>query len=103
MEKLPTEIRLHVARKATSELWKIDELLEVIEREVAARESSKLSPMENFGQNLKFRQQTRYSLVITSHVVSIAIPNITQHHAWIFLKQRIARKYCERRVVVSFV
>ena len=57
MEKLPTDIRLHIARKATSEVWKIDELLEVIEKEVTARESSELKSQGNKSMNGKFRQK----------------------------------------------
>ena len=39
MSKLPASIRLQVARKSTSEVWKIDELLEAIRKEVEAREA----------------------------------------------------------------
>ena len=40
MSKLPNDIRLRVARELTDENWKIDELMEVIRKEVEARESS---------------------------------------------------------------
>ena len=40
MSKLRTEIRLQIARKATSEIWKINELLNTIKLEVEAREVS---------------------------------------------------------------
>lgn len=40
MSKLPSEIRLQIARKATSEVWKIDELLNTIKFETEAGEIS---------------------------------------------------------------
>ena len=40
MSKLPSEIRLRVARESTDELWKIDELMDVVKKEVEAREAS---------------------------------------------------------------
>ena len=55
MEKLPTDIRLYIPRKATSDVWKINELLEMIEKEVAARESSEFKSHGNKPPNRKFR------------------------------------------------
>ena len=40
MSKLPPELRIHVARKTASELWKIDDILEIFRKEVEAREIS---------------------------------------------------------------
>jgi len=40
MSKIPSDIRLRIARETKSEVWKIDELLEVIKVEVEAREAS---------------------------------------------------------------
>ena len=40
MSKLPSEIRLRVARESTEELWKIEDLMDVIKKEVEAREAS---------------------------------------------------------------
>ena len=40
MGKLPSEIRLRIARETKSSVWKIDELLDVIKKEVEARELS---------------------------------------------------------------
>ena len=40
MSKLPNKIRLHVARNSTDELWKIEDLLLTIKKEVKARETS---------------------------------------------------------------
>ena len=41
MSKLPSEIRLEVARNSTDEIWKIEDLLQTIKKEVEARETSK--------------------------------------------------------------
>ena len=43
MSKLPSKIRLQVARKATGDVWKIDELLKTIKFEAEAREMSESS------------------------------------------------------------
>ncbi|XP_046856149.1 uncharacterized protein LOC124449255 [Xenia sp. Carnegie-2017] len=43
MSKLPSEIRLQVARKATGDVWQIEELLKTIKFEVEAREMSESS------------------------------------------------------------
>jgi hypothetical protein len=43
MSKLPSEIRLLVARKATDNVWKIDDLLKTIKSEVEAREMSEMA------------------------------------------------------------
>ena len=40
MSKLPNEIRLQVARNTTDYIWKIEELLQTIKKEVEARETS---------------------------------------------------------------
>ena len=40
MAKLPDDVRLAIARKASSNVWKIDELLNTIKFEVEAREAS---------------------------------------------------------------
>ena len=40
MSKLPNEIRLEVARNSTEEIWKIEDLLQTIKKEVEARETS---------------------------------------------------------------
>jgi hypothetical protein len=40
MSKLPNDIRIQIARKANSDTWKIDELLEVIKVEIEVREAS---------------------------------------------------------------
>ena len=40
MSKLASDVRLQIARKNSSEIWKIDELLEAVKTEIEARESS---------------------------------------------------------------
>jgi hypothetical protein len=40
MSKLPTKIRLEIARKSTGDVWKIEELLDTIKTEIEAREVS---------------------------------------------------------------
>ena len=40
MSRLPAEVRLHVARVSTKDVWEINELLKVIQAEVEAREIS---------------------------------------------------------------
>ena len=65
MSRLPTEVRLHVARVSTKDVWEINELLKVIQAEVEAREMSDtikiqekkglkqlLHPREDFPQEL---------------------------------------------------
>jgi hypothetical protein len=47
MDKLPSEIKLQVARKATGEVWEINELLKTIQAEVEAREASDASEVHN--------------------------------------------------------
>jgi len=37
--KLPSKVKLRIAREATDEVWKINDLMEVIKREVEAREA----------------------------------------------------------------
>ena len=41
MSKLPNEIRLEVARNSPDEIWKIEDLLQTIQKEVKARETSR--------------------------------------------------------------
>ena len=40
MAKLPSEVRLQIARTTTNDIWKIEELLRIIQGEVEAREMS---------------------------------------------------------------
>ena len=40
MSRLPAEVRLHVARVSTKDMWEINELLKVIQAELEAREMS---------------------------------------------------------------
>ena len=55
MSKMPSDIRLKIARKATKDVWKIDELLDIIKFEIEAREvseeakSTKRAPNSGYG------------------------------------------------------
>ena len=53
MDKLPSDMKLQVARKATGEVWQIEELLKTIRIEVEAREASDASKLhkDNSGGN----------------------------------------------------
>jgi len=48
MSKLPNEIRLEIARKSTTDVWKISELLETIKGEIEAREASEAIKTQEF-------------------------------------------------------
>ena len=43
MSKLPSEIRLTIARETKEDVWKLDDLLSIIKNEVEAREASEES------------------------------------------------------------
>ena len=49
MSKLPAELRIQVARKTASELWKIDDILKIIRVELEAREISESVRTNNPG------------------------------------------------------
>lgn len=49
MSKLPSEIRIEIARKTTSEVWQIHDLLEIIRKEIEAREISENVRVNEFG------------------------------------------------------
>ena len=54
ISKLPIDIRLKIAKETTSEVWKMDELLDVIKAELEAREASegtKLRPQQLLNHN----------------------------------------------------
>ena len=69
MSKLPTEIRLRVARESTEELWKIEDLMNVIKKEVEACEASE-------GTNFKSPQSGTRS----SHNLPTANALVTHGH-----------------------
>jgi len=53
MSKLPSDIRLRVVCELTDENWKIDKLMEVIQKEVEARESSEGTKIKLQSVNMK--------------------------------------------------
>ena len=67
MSKLPSEIRLQIARKATGDVWKIDELLKTIKFEVEAREMSEAtrSGEKTFNRDKSSRPSTAGAFVVT--------------------------------------
>ena len=50
MSKLPNEIRLQIARKSTQDVWAIGELLDIIKKEVEAREATERIKADNTQQ-----------------------------------------------------
>ena len=53
MSKLPNEIRLQIGRKSTQDVWSVDELLDIIKKEVEAREATKRIKADNTQQHGK--------------------------------------------------
>ena len=47
MDRMPKEITTQIARKITQEIWPIDEILEIIGNEIAAREFSEKAAISN--------------------------------------------------------
>ena len=50
MSKLPNEVRLRIAREAQEEVWKVEDLLKIIQAKVEAREASenvKVNPVRH--------------------------------------------------------
>ena len=47
MAKLPSDVRLQIARNAKKDVWEIEELLEIIRKEVEARELSEHVKVDN--------------------------------------------------------
>ena len=41
MARMPRKITLHVARKTTEEVWLIEEILDIVRKQIEARELSK--------------------------------------------------------------
>lgn len=70
MSKLASDVRLQIARKNSSEIWKIDELLEAVKTEIEARESSegaRASAVDNrkFSNNNKTKAPLGASALFT--------------------------------------
>ena len=62
VDKLPNEIRLEVARNSKEEVWKIEDLLLMIEKEVEARETS-----EQISKNKWKRPQVFFWKIANTH------------------------------------
>ena len=70
MSKLPSEIRLQVARKATSDVWQIEELLKTIKFEVEAREMSETTRSSEKVHNNKDKSNTNRTSTAGAFVVT---------------------------------
>ena len=57
MAKLPSDIRLQIAMNARKDVWEIGELLEIIRKEVEARELSEHVKADNERKKLPPRSQ----------------------------------------------
>ena len=77
MSQLPTEIRVQIARLMSSEVWSIREMLELIGKEVEAREASEHVKLNNekktaqryssnINRNLSLKQCTALALFLRS-------------------------------------
>ncbi|XP_046861889.1 uncharacterized protein LOC124455243 [Xenia sp. Carnegie-2017] len=75
MSKLPSEIRLQVARKATGDVWQIEELLKTIKFEVEAREMSESSRSIEKPQNKDKpnKPSTAGTFVVTKMIKTVPI------------------------------
>jgi hypothetical protein len=40
MTKLPNDLRMRIARETSGDVWKIDDILEILRKEIEAREAS---------------------------------------------------------------
>ena len=70
MDKLPSDMRLQVARRATDEIWKIKDLMNTIRVEIEARETSETRVHGQKQQQSKSQQQqgaTASSFVANEH------------------------------------
>ena len=92
MSRLPAEVRLHVARVSTKDVWEINELLKVIQAEVEAREMSDtikiqekkglkqlLHPREDFPQEL-LTHCLQGQVMDQEFVVRFALVNVIHLH-----------------------
>lgn len=53
MSKLPADVRIHIARNTSNDVWEIQELLNIIRKEVEAREVCENVETSNDNQNKK--------------------------------------------------
>ncbi|XP_078374406.1 uncharacterized protein LOC144657946 [Oculina patagonica] len=62
MSKLPSEIRIEIARKSSDDVWKIEELLEIIKKELEAREASEEIKASDFTRKPTLPNHTPYKI-----------------------------------------
>ena len=76
MSRLPAEVRLHVARVSTKDVWEINELLKVIQAEVEAREMSDTMKMqEKKGTETTATPKRGFSLGTVTHCLQGQVMN----------------------------
>jgi len=112
MSKLPNEIRLEIARKSTTDVWKISELLETIKGEIEAREASEAIKAQEFqGRKHTPGLESYPQLQILwfpckaknfNFAAFIAMGSITQPPARKFDYRRIEKKFSRRIIAVLF-
>ena len=106
--KLPSNVKLRVAREMKDEVWKMDDLVKVIKGEVEAREAcerTKLKPCvkPHTSSITSPLQLVHFSHRVSAHNVFTVKGNITQPHV---IKCRMSRPgmiYCLKHVDVSTV
>ena len=68
LEKLPDDIKLQLSRKLGTDKWKIDEFLEILNKEIVARESFSFmknqdhSEYQNYSDKINVLQLTHFLL-----------------------------------------
>ena len=70
MTKLPSELRLHIARETDKDVWEIDELLAVIKKEVEVREATEYIKLHQVAKNPNAFQSPIHSIPTASIFVA---------------------------------
>ena len=92
MSKLPSEIRLQIARVTTQEVWNIEELLRVIKGEVEARE---LSDGIKIQESRKLEPAHR-SLIPTASSLVVKEGSLSQKKTCVYCKSEHFSASCEK-------
>ena len=81
MAKLPSEVRLQIARITTNDVWKVEELLNIIKGEVEAREiSDSMRANERKPEPAYYRNNSSTASALTVRDSTSGGRNTTQHH-----------------------
>ena len=94
MSKLPLEVRLQVARLTTEDVWEVEELLQLIKREVVARELSDTIRVNE--RNPQPPQQQRRPLVPTASSLVANDHSEGRKVNCVFCKEEHYSAACER-------